>query len=589
MKRLSEKRRDGTALLTKFLFTLLLLACHHGAWAQKEPFWFGVDMGWLTQYEAGGWKCHDTEGKEWETMELMGSYGVNAQRMRVWVDPSKHGGWCGKEDVLQKCLRAKALGQEIMIDFHYSDWWADPAKQNIPASWRGHSYEQMKKDLSRHTIDVLTLLKRNGITPKWVQVGNETRNGMLWNVKIDPRTGWEWKDEKGNTVVTESMGHAVRNPEQYAGFFKAGYEAVKKVFPKAIVIVHLDNGYDNDMFNWNLDILRRNGAKFDMIGMSLYPYWSMESGKEPSAEKTIEDGIRNINLLAKKYGCDVMITETGFEVDERHPEKMQQGYEQLTMLIRRSLEETDGHCRGIFYWEPECRPGQYKLGAFDSKGAPTVIMNAYREQSQRLRGVQTINVIGDSYVANHRRDKSETWHYRLAQQLGMTYNNYGRNGACVAFDRTHDGRFNFGPALYQKASSMDASADYVIIIGGHNDAEKVGMRRDSLAMFRDSLQLLIDNIRLQCPKARIGYVTPWYVDRPGFKQVCKTIRQVCRKNKIPVLDNYSQDCIIQVRDDKFRQTYFQAPGDHAHLNAEGHRLFLEVAMKWFKDFVESEK
>lgn len=196
-----------------------------------------------------------------------------------------------------------------------------------------------------------------------------------------------------------------------------------------------------------------------------------------------------------------------------------------------------------------------------------------------------INVIGDSYVANHRRDKSETWHYLMAQQLGMTYNNYGRNGACVAFDRTHDGRFNFGIALYQKALTMDSAADYVLVIAGHNDADKVGTNRDSLAMFRDSLQLMINNIHEQCPKARIAYVTPWYVDRPGFREVCKVIRKVCRRNHIPVLDNYDKKCIIKVRDEDFRRTYFQAPGDHAHLNAEGHKLFLPVAMKWFRDKV----
>ena len=198
---------------------------------------------------------------------------------------------------------------------------------------------------------------------------------------------------------------------------------------------------------------------------------------------------------------------------------------------------------------------------------------------------QVINVIGDSYVANHRRDKSETWHYLMAQQLGMTYNNYGRNGASVAFDRTHDGRFNFGIALYQKALTMDRSADYVLIIAGHNDADKVGTNRDSLVMFRDSLQLMIHNIHEQCPKARIAYVTPWYVDRPGFKEVCKVIRKVCRRNHIPVLNNYDKKCIIRVREEDFRRTYFQAPGDNAHLNAEGHKLFLPVAMRWFKEKV----
>ena len=349
---------------------------------EKEPFWLGADMGWLTEMEANGHKFYDKQGRERECMSLMGDYGINAERIRVWVDPKKHGGWCGKEDVLVKCKRAKAVGQAIMIDFHYSDWWADPGKQNIPEGWRGLSFEKMKEALAAHTIDVLTYLKDNQIDVKWVQVGNETSNGMLWSVKMDPKTGWEWKDENGRTQIVEYMGHLEKNPEQYAGFFKAGYDAVKKVYPDAICIVHLDNGFDNDLYNRNLDTLLKYGAKFDMIGMSLYPYWSMEAGKEPSAEKTIADCIRNINLVVKKYGVDVMITETGYLVDEKNPEVMEEGRDQLRQLIYESKTRTGGHCKGVFYWEPECRPRQYKLGAFTEDGRPTAIMDGFLSESQ---------------------------------------------------------------------------------------------------------------------------------------------------------------------------------------------------------------
>lgn len=193
-----------------------------------------------------------------------------------------------------------------------------------------------------------------------------------------------------------------------------------------------------------------------------------------------------------------------------------------------------------------------------------------------------LNVIGDSYVANHREDKALTWHSKMANELGMTYNNYGKNGACVAFDRTHDGKFNFGPAMYQKTKALDPAADYVMVIAGHNDADKIRANADSLAMFRDSLELFITNIQQQCPKARIAWVTPWYVDRPGFKVVCKTIKQVCRKHGIPVLMNYSPKCPIKVRDAEFRKNYFQGPNDTAHLNGKGHDLFLPHATKWFK-------
>ena len=366
--------------LLSILFVFhIALASSFAQSARDTTFVLGTDMGWLTEYESKGWKCFDRFGNEREAMSLMGDYGIKAQRIRVWVDPSKHGGWCDKNDVLVKCKRAKALGQDIMIDFHYSDWWADPGKQNIPESWRGLSFRKMKKALAQHTIDVLTFLKDNGITPRWVQVGNETSHGMLWSVKVDPRTGWEWKDENGRTQIVDKMGHLPEQPKHYAQFFKTGYEAVKSVFPQAIVIVHLDNGFDNKLYNYNLDIIKKYGGKFDMIGMSLYPYWAMKAGKEPNAEKTISDCMVNIRLLAQKYGVDVMITETGFEVDERHPEVMERGKEQLRALIAKSKTMTEGHCRGVFYWEPECRPSQYRLGAFTEDGRPTAIMDGFLE------------------------------------------------------------------------------------------------------------------------------------------------------------------------------------------------------------------
>lgn len=342
-------------------------------------FYKGADISWVTEMESKGHKFYNAAGKETECTALMKEYGMNAIRLRVWVDPSKHDNWCDKEDVLVKAKRAKALGMEVMIDFHYSDWWADPAKQNIPASWKGHSYEEMKKDLANHTKEVLQLMKDNGITPKWVQVGNETTNGMLWSVQTNEQ-GWEIKDENGNTIITESMGHATRNPKQYAGFFAAGYDAVKEIFPDAIVIVHLDNGFDADLYDWNLGILTSNGAKFDMIGMSLYPYWA-ESYHGKTANQTISGCMTNIKRLKAKYGCEVMIVETGMLcADEQgkliNTSVLEEGYKQLSRIIK---ESKAAGCKGVLYWEPECKPSQYKLGAFTEDGRPTRIMDAFKE------------------------------------------------------------------------------------------------------------------------------------------------------------------------------------------------------------------
>ena len=367
--------------MKKMIFSSLLLmltmSCETHKETIKDDFVKGADVGFLTGQEARGQKFYDTAGNERECLELLkNDYGISAVRLRVWVNP--RGGSCDKNEVLAMALRAKKLGMDVMVNFHYSDWWADPAKQPIPKAWMGHSFEEMKQDLRNHTIEVLTLLKENGVEPRWVQVGNETTNGMLWSVKTNEH-GWEIKDEKGRTTITHSMGHIKTEPEQYAGFIGAGYDAVKEVFPNAIVLVHLDRGHRPQIYDHNLDILLKHGGKFDMIGMSLYPYWAMEGHPEVEADQVITDCIANIRRVSEKYGCDVMIVETGYEVNESRPEVMEEGRRQLARVIREARTETNGRCRGVFYWEPQCNPRQYKLGAFDSKGTPTVIMEGFVE------------------------------------------------------------------------------------------------------------------------------------------------------------------------------------------------------------------
>ena len=337
--------------ITASLLACLALQAH----AQQKDFVKGADVGFLTGQERRGVVFHDRNGKERECLELLKTdYQMSAIRMRVWVNPKN--GTNDKNELLAMALRAKQLGLDLMVDFHYADSWADPSQQPIPAAWQGHSFKQMKKDLRAHTIDVLQLLKQNGVTPRWVQVGNETANGLLW-----------------------PMGHIKDNPKQYAGFIRAGYDAVKEVFPEAIVIIHLDRGHKQDLYDWNLDIVRKYGGKWDMVGMSLYPYWARRDHPELNPDSIISDCIRNIGHVSRKYGCDVMIVETGYEVDEQHPEVMEEGRRQLARVIREARNETDGRCRGVFYWEPQCLPGGYKLGAFDSKAQPTAIMDGFIE------------------------------------------------------------------------------------------------------------------------------------------------------------------------------------------------------------------
>lgn len=303
----------------------------------------GADVSWITQMEASGKKFYNAAGAEMEGIRLLRSLGMNSVRLRVWVNPVD--GWCNTEDLLVKAYRAKNLGMRIMVDFHYSDSWADPSKQAKPAAWTDLSFTELKSAVANHTTEVLNVLKTNGITPEWVQVGNETGNGMLWD------------DGKAEDYM-----------KNYAGLNNAGYDAVKAVFPDAKVIVHLQNGQDNELFRWLFDGLKSNNGKWDVIGMSLYP--SADDWKAMN-----NDCLSNMKDMIERYGSDIMICEVGMSWDEAETSKAF-----LTDLIEKTKSLPNGRGLGVFYWEPQAYGSwnAYTLGAFDDSGKPTVALDAFR-------------------------------------------------------------------------------------------------------------------------------------------------------------------------------------------------------------------
>lgn len=192
---------------------------------------------------------------------------------------------------------------------------------------------------------------------------------------------------------------------------------------------------------------------------------------------------------------------------------------------------------------------------------------------------KVINVIGDSYVQNHSRPFEETWHYKVAAKHGMTYHNYGRNGGCVAFDRTNRG---FGKPLYVRYKDMADDADYVLVIAGHNDAYLVDMNTDSLAVFDKHLVDFCQGLRTKYPKAKIGWVTPWNVHDTVFPLIISRIEAVCPLYGIKVL-NSGLTSGINPNDAGFRKKYFQEEDDNAHLSSAGHDLLVE----WGEQFLLS--
>ena len=156
---------------------------------------YGADCSWISEQENDGVLFYDSLGQATDGMRVMRDAGMNSVRLRVWVNHTT--GWCNKEDVIIKAKRAAALKLRVMIDFHYSDFFADPSRQNIPVEWADYDLAQMKQAVANHTTEVLSALKAEGVTPEWIQVGNETRNGMLWpmgqlwNNNGDLPNGWK--------------------------------------------------------------------------------------------------------------------------------------------------------------------------------------------------------------------------------------------------------------------------------------------------------------------------------------------------------------------------------------------------------------
>jgi arabinogalactan endo-1,4-beta-galactosidase len=362
--------RKLIAILT-ITITFVFTSCARGsnddnsAREQTNPTDFakGADVGWLSQMEAEGKKFYAADGKETDCLELLKSYNINSIRLRVWVNPT--GGWCNKADVVAQAKRAAVLGMRIMIDFHYSDSWADPQKQTKPAAWSNYSVQELTNAVAEHTKDVLQALKNARITPEWVQVGNETRNGMLW----DEGAVWVWDANPANKPD---------NMSNYVAFSNAGYDAVKSVFPSAKVITHLDNGYDNDLFTRFFNDFKAKGGKWDVFGMSLYPSYydaNYAADKVGTCNIVLAKCIANINALIATYGKPVMICETGMPWDDAPTAKSF-----ISKLLKGCGAINEGQCLGVFYWEPEgfFDWSRYSLSAFDNSGKPTAALEAFR-------------------------------------------------------------------------------------------------------------------------------------------------------------------------------------------------------------------
>ncbi|MBX9806952.1 MAG: arabinogalactan endo-1,4-beta-galactosidase, partial [Flavobacteriaceae bacterium] len=309
----------------------------------------GADVGWLSQMETTGYKFYDTDGTPKDCLQLLKDRGMNTIRLRVWVNPSasKTDGHCSKDETVAMAVRAQNMGMRVMIDFHYSDSWADPAKQTKPAVWATHTFTQLLDDVYNHTFAVLNALKTAGVTPEWVQIGNEIPGGLLW--------------PEGSTS----------NWVQLAQLLNKGYDATKAVDTSIKVVVHIDKGNDNARFRWFFDNAATNNVKYDVIGISYYPYWL---GSDYTA--TIANLGTNLKDMATRYGKEVMVVEVGGDCT-----LVQNTKDMLIAVISAVKSVPNNKGLGVLYWEPEGEKNWsgYQLNAWQSNGQPSPALNAFKD------------------------------------------------------------------------------------------------------------------------------------------------------------------------------------------------------------------
>lgn len=248
----------------------------------------GVDLSGLAKNEDHGAVYRDAAGRRGDAVRLLAASGANLGRLKVWVDPAD--GYNDTRHVVATARRIKAAGMRLLVDFHYSDRWADPGAQHPPAAWRGYDAAQLATAVGDHTRAVLTALRSAGAAADVVQVGNEINPGLLHPL------GQTWDVDPDDDVAGAQW-------DNVALFLTAGYRAAKAVDPRTRVMLHLTNINNGiDSLTWWFDEVTARRVPFDLVGLSYYGYWH-------GSLADLQDAVTS---LSARYDRDVLVVETAY-------------------------------------------------------------------------------------------------------------------------------------------------------------------------------------------------------------------------------------------------------------------------------------
>ena len=329
--------------MRKILALLLLV---RGAVAGE--FVTGADVSFLKQAEDRGVAFKD-DGVAKPGLQILREHGYNWVRLRVFHSPTNLPN--NLEYTIASAKEAKKLGFKLLLDFHYSDGWADPEKQWPPKAWAGMTHSQLVAAVFEYTRNTLRAFDAAGVMPDMVQPGNEITPGMLWP---DGKLPEHW--------------------DNFADLLKAGIRAVNK---PTRVMIHIDRGGDWKRTKWFFDELQKRGVEFDVIGQSYYPWW----------HGSLADLHTNLNFMAEAYRKDIIVVEAAYAwkpMNYRNsvapfpetPAGQREFWEELNRIVRSSPRGC-----GVFWWEPAVATGRLRgRGMFDDDGNGLPVLTAGPQQ-----------------------------------------------------------------------------------------------------------------------------------------------------------------------------------------------------------------
>lgn len=339
------KRAVCIAFLAGFLFS-------QGASLCAAQYAIGADLSFLKQAEDRGTVFKDN-GDVKPGLVIFKDHGYNWIRLRLFHTPTELPN--NLEYTIALAKAAKKLGFHFLLDYHYSDTWADPGKQYTPKAWEGLSHAQLIKAVSDYTNRTIVAFREAGVLPDMVQIGNEVINGMLWP---DGRLPVKW--------------------DNFADLIKAGIagvEAGSGSGPHPRIMIHIDRGADKARTKDFFDRLNSYHVNYDVVGQSYYPWWhgSLNNLRE------------NMIFMAKEYKKDIIVVEAAYNwmpaeyKNQPGPfPESPEGQREFLEEVNRIVQDTpDGLGKGIFWWEPAVMGPLRSRGFFDTDGNALPVMTVF--------------------------------------------------------------------------------------------------------------------------------------------------------------------------------------------------------------------